>query len=369
MQLISLLSDESVKRVIIEKERVVNVDSTLDNRAIRLNLQVLVEYTESDNSIDSPTVEEYIKDWLYNVKANTLKPSSFDRKEEVINYQIIPYIGNISVKALSTDDIQTMVNKLKKRYSYSTVKKAYECINACLRYAVKKQDLPYNAAESVSIPSNTQRSNSDIHFFTEDETRLILQESVRCCKNGSRVYRMGEIFVFLLNTGLRIGEALALEWRNIDFENQLLTVRSNIVYVKDRTDSGKKYCCIKQPSTKTKNGSRIVPLNDEAVRALISLRGINGGVPYVFATKNGKRIHPRNIDRTFRGILQRCGIPCTGVHSLRHTFASRLFAKGIDVKTVSELLGHSDVGITYDTYIHLIQEQRAAAVSAIEIVL
>ena len=369
MQLISLLSDENVKRVIIERKSVVSTERSRGKGALRLNLQVLVEYDVSEDGAKSVTVGEYIKDWLYNVKANTLKPSSFDRKEEVINYQILPYIGDICIDSLSADDIQAMVNELKVRYSFSTVKKAYECINACLKYAVKRRDIAYNVAESVTIPTNTERSNSDIHFFSEDEIRLILQESVRCYKNGSRVYRMGEIFVFLLNTGLRIGEALALEVRNIDFENQLLTVRSNIVYVKDRTDSGKKYRCIKQPSTKTKSGSRIVPLNDEAVRALISLRGINGGVPYVFATKNGKRIHPRNIDRTFRGILQRCGIRCTGVHSLRHTFASRLFAKGIDVKTVSELLGHSDVGITYDTYIHLIQEQRAAAVSAIEIVL
>ena len=138
------------------------------------------------------------------------------------------------------------------------------------------------------------------------------------------------------------------------------------MYVKDRSESDRSYCCVKQPSTKTKNGSRIIPLNTEAMRSLISLRGLNGNTPYVFATKKGERITPRNIDRTFRSILKRCGIACTGVHSLRHTFASRLFAKGIDVKTVSELLGHSDVGITYDTYIHLIQEQRMTAVKAIE---
>lgn len=369
MQLLSLFEDENVKRVVIEKKSFANIESSQDKKALRLNLQVLVEFDVTQNGTQQITVKEYIKDWLYNVKANTLKPTSFDRKEQVINYQIIPYIGDIDIDSLSADNIQAMVNELKGKYSFSTVKKAYECINACLKYAVKRRDIAYNVAESVTIPTNIQRSNSDIHFFTEDEVRLIIQESVRCYKNGSRVYRMGEIFIFLLNTGLRIGEALALEWRNIDFENQRITVRSNVVFVKDRTGSNKKYRCIKQPSTKTKNGSRIVPLNDEAIRALISLRGINGSTPYVFATKKGKRIHPRNIDRTFRGILQRCGIPCTGVHSLRHTFASRLFAKGIDVKTVSELLGHSDVGITYDTYIHLIQEQRAAAVNAIDIVL
>lgn len=369
----SLFTDENVKRIIIENKSFSNTESSSTNKATRLNLQVLVEYNESGCEMDinsaSITVEEYIKNWLYNVKANTLKPSSFDRKEEVINYQVIPYIGGISIYSLTSDNIQYMVNELKKSYSYSTIKKAYECINACLKYAVKRRDLPYNVAEGVTIPKNTQRSNSDIRFFTEDEIRLILKESVRCCKNGNRAYRIGEIFIFLLNTGLRIGEALALEWQNIDFEKKLATIRSNVVYVKDRTDNQKSYRCIKQSTTKTKNGSRIIPLNSEAIRALISLKGINGNTPYIFATKNGKRIHPRNVDRTFRGILHQCNIPCTGVHSLRHTFASRLFAKGVDVKTVSELLGHSDIGITYDTYIHLIQEQRAAAVSAIENVL
>lgn len=367
MQLISLLSDESVKRIIVEKESFSRIESSNSERALRLNLQILVEYDVSENFAASVTVEDYIKKWLYEVKANTLKPSSFDRKEEVINYQIIPYIGGISIHSLSSDDIQAMINELKKSYSYSTVKKAYECINACLKYAVKKRDLLYNAAESVTIPKNTQPSDGELRFFTEDEMRLIMQESVRCHNNGNRVYRIGgEMITFLLNTGLRIGEALALEWQNVDFKKQLATVRSNVVYVKDRSESNRSYCCVKQLSTKTRNGSRIIPLNSEAMRALISLKGLNGNTPYVFATKNGKRITPRNIDRTFRSILKRCGIACTGVHSLRHTFASRLFAKGVDVKTVSELLGHSDVGITYDTYIHLIQEQRITAVKAIE---
>ena len=367
MQLLSLLSDENVKRIIIEKESFSSIENLEKNRALRLNLQILVEYEEFDSCAKSATVEKYIKKWLYEVKANTLKPSSFDRKEEVIKYQVIPCIGGISIHSLSSDDIQSMVNELKKKYSYSTVKKAYECINACLKYAVKNHDILYNVAESVTIPKNIQRSDCDLRFFTEDEMHLIMQEAVRCYNNGNRVYRIGgEIITFLLNTGLRIGEALALEWQNIDFKKRLATVRSNVVYVKDRSESDRSYCCVKQPSTKTKNGSRIIPLNTEAMRSLISLRGLNGNTPYVFATKKGERITPRNIDRTFRSILKRCGIACTGVHSLRHTFASRLFAKGIDVKTVSELLGHSDVGITYDTYIHLIQEQRMTAVKAIE---
>lgn len=102
---------------------------------------------------------------------------------------------------------------------------------------------------------------------------------------------------------------------------------------------------------------------------MISLKGINGRYDFVFSNAKGNRIYARNVDRMFRAILKRCNIAPTGVHTLRHTFASCLFAKGVDVKTVSELLGHSEIGITYDTYIHLIQEQHIVAVETLEEVL
>lgn len=99
----------------------------------------------------------------------------------------------------------------------------------------------------------------------------------------------------------------------------------------------------KQNTPKTKSGDRIVPLNKEAFMAV---RTINGNFRYVFATSKGKRVHPRNVDRMFRSVLKNCDIKGVGVHALRHTFAIRLFASGVDVKVVSQLLGHSEVGIT-----------------------
>ncbi len=316
---------------------------------------------------DAVTIEEYILNWLNTVKINELKPTSFDRKEQTIKYQILPYIGNIKLLELKSDDIQKMLNDLKVKYSFSTIKKAYECINSCLKYAVKRHDVSFNVAEGCSIPkAGINNSDDRIKFFSDEEMKRIESESVKCYKNGSRIYRMGEIVIFLVNTGMRIGEALALEWSDINFESGTVKIRKNVVLVKDRNEkSGKSYKYIKQ-NPKTKSGNRIVHLNKAATQALISLRGINGKFKYVFATKTGKRIHPRSIDRMFRCILKRSGIEGVGVHSLRHTFARRLFAKGVDVKTVSDLLGHSEVGVTYDTYIHLIQEQHVIAVKTLE---
>ncbi len=222
----------------------------------------------------------------------------------------------------------------------------------------------------MSLPKNIDHSKDKINFFTDEQIKKIEKEAVRCYHTGKRVYRMGEIVIFLLNTGMRIGEALALKWTDIDFDNRVVKVRKNVVIIKNRDITvNKNYKMQEQTSTKTKSGSRIVPLNSEAMKALLSLKVINGKFEYVFSTSTGERVCPRNINRLFRCVLKNCYIEPTGIHSLRHTFASRLFAKGVDVKTVSELLGHSEVGITYDTYIHLIQEQHVVAVETLENVL
>ncbi|WP_294755079.1 hypothetical protein [uncultured Ruminococcus sp.] len=148
--ILSLLSDDNVNKIIVEKQNVINTSITEDKKSIRLDLQICVEYANPDNTHKSISVEQYIKNWLYNVKANELKPASFDRKEQTIKYQIIPYIGQRSITDLTADEVQEMINALKKDYSFSTIKKTYECINSCLKYAVKRRDLPFNVAESVN---------------------------------------------------------------------------------------------------------------------------------------------------------------------------------------------------------------------------
>lgn len=365
--------DDNIKRIILENINITKAERSLNSEKINVNLQIEIIYKDDDYNINFKTekkIAEYIRKWLYEVKSNELKPSSFDRKEQTIDYQIVPYIGDITLDKLSSDDIQQMINQLKNIYSYSTIKKAYEALNSCLKYAVKKRDLQFNPAECISLPKNIERPQNTIHYFSETQIKKIEIEAIRCYNTGKRVYRLGEIVIFLLNTGMRIGEALALKWTDIDLKNKNVKVRKNVVFVKNRDSSiQNNYKYQEQNTTKTKSGSRIIPLNSEAIKALLSLKTINGESEYVFATSSGKRICPRNIDRMFRSILSNCSIESTGVHSLRHTFASRLFAKGVDVKTVSELLGHSEVGITYDTYIHLIQEQHVVAVETLENVL
>jgi len=319
-------------------------------------------------TIQKTTVRQYMNTWMTETKINELKSSSYDRKEQVLENQVYPYIGDLQVSNLTTSDIQSMINSLSKKYSYSTIKKAYEAVNACMKLAIIKRDIQYNPALGVTLPTNIQKSEGEIIFFNESEIKLITEEAVRKYNNDIPIYRLGYAVLFLLNTGLRIGEALALQWRDIDFINKTVFIKKNVKLVKNRDSKQEtKYILKEQNNPKTKKSTRTVPLNANAINALLQLKTVTGNHQHVFATKTGKIINPRNIDRMFRNILTQCKLPLCGLHSLRHTFASILFKNGVDVKTVSEILGHSDVSITYNTYVHLIQEQKIKAVELINI--
>lgn len=321
-----------------------------------------------NNTITNITVEEYCTNWLKNVKVNELKPSSYDRKELTLSNQVYPSIGMLQLSQLSIDDVQQMVNQLKqKELSYSSIKKAYEAINECCKYAIIRGDLQKNPCTGVTLPKNLKHQDGDIKFYTDKQVESLLKQATTKYNNGKNKYRLGYGIQLLLYTGLRIGEALALTWEDVDIQNKTIKVNKNLKQVKNRDDNQSKYKIIVQNSTKTNSGTRVVPLNNKSIEALKQIKEITGQYKYVFSTQTGKNMSSRTCDRMFRKIQENCGFKeIYGVHALRHTFASLLFKKGVDVKTVSEILGHKDVSVTYNTYIHLIQEQKVNAMNLLD---
>lgn len=321
-----------------------------------------------DQEITRITVKEYMDKWMYETQINLLKPKTFDRKEMTLKNQIYPNIGNMQIDKLKADDVQSLINNLlRDGLSYSTIKKVYDAINACFTQGQLKNPNLKNPCLGVTLPQNVKKETSDIQFFNEEEIEKICNESIRKYNNGKYVYRLGYAIILLLYTGLRIGECLDLKWSDVDFENKTIKIDSNMVLIKNRDQNiTQKYVLKAQNSTKTKAGHRIIPLSQKALDALENLQKLNGDEEYILSNSNGNVINPRNFDRMFRNILTQCNIRLCGVHILRHTFASMLFKKGIDAKIVSELLGHSDVTITYNTYIHLIKEQKQYAIGLLD---
>ncbi len=157
--------------------------------------------------------------------------------------------------------------------------------------------------------------------------------------------RYGWGCVLILETGLRAGEALALEWPDINEEKSTLKVKKNMVRVDGKT--------LVQRTTKTESGKRTVPLNGRAMEAIRHLKAQRiVGCPIVFATQTGKHLSYRNLLATMEKACEAAGVEHRGLHALRHSFTSNLYARGVEVKIISKLLSHASVEISCNRYIH-----------------
>ena len=311
-----------------------------------------------------------MEDWLYNHEIYNLKPSSFDRKENTCRKQIFPYIGELTVSQVVIDDIENLIQSLRTcGYAHSTIKKAYEAVNACFRYYCVHNKLKINPAVGVKVTYPGRRIPRKFKYYTHDQIIMIQNESARCYTNGRRVYPQGDLISILANTGIRVGELLALTWSDVDLLERTISIEKNAIQLKNRGSSRRRYKQYIQDSTKTSSSIRIVPLNETAFEAFSRLEKLTGGRGLVACSRNGKPLNNSNVRRTLQRILANINFPKEkryGVHSLRHSFATALVSRGADIKKVSEILGHSSVAITYDYYVHFIPKDYTSTVELLD---
>ena len=296
--------------------------------------------------VQKSTLDTFLLYWLENIKKIELKPKSYDRLEDTLKKDIIPYIGKIQLGAVETSDIQGLIKRhFDAGRAHSSIKKVYDAMNAAYKWglSVKPPKVKMNPCDGVVLPSKKMFKPSEIKFYTEEEAELITKAALDKYPCGTPHYPLGGAIVLVLNTGIRLAELLGLEWaRDIDLENNILTVHHTVVTVKDRSEDAKRKFIVKeQDSTKTDSGQdREIPLNDMARQALASLQKYTGKSKYVMATRNGNRKSARDVDKLVRRIIIRAGFPeekVYGLHALRHTFATLLIQRKIDIKTISEL--------------------------------
>jgi len=311
--------------------------------------------------------EELLYEWLA-VKKLKLKPQSYDRLEYTVEKHVIPLLGFYDLEKVDGATIQKeLILGRTTTHSYSSVKKMYDAVNSSMKYAQMQKRILFNPVDLVEMPSSTskkfkKKKYNNLEIFTDDEIKRFVEAAQAKFSNGVPIYPNAGIFILMLNTGLRISEAAALKWIDYNKDNKTLQVYSTIIQAKD--DDGK-YYIEEQESVKTRNSERVLKLNNKAVEAIESML-LSERNDYIFCAKNGNPLRPKNIQSKLDSILIRAGINHKSTHVFRHTYASKLFAKGIDVKIVSELLGHADVRTTYNTYIKLIKQQNAIAMDSIE---
>lgn len=322
----------------------------------------------------SKTVSLYVYTWLTTYKFGKIKDSSYDRIESIYNCHIKESkIGKTKLSKLKTMDLQLYVNEKAKVLSYSSVKKIYELLNPCFNHAVLIGDMNSNPMQGVSMPNKKMMpiKTKSVEIYTDDEIGKLEHGIYNYYNDDKRLFRYSPIAIFILNTGLRASECLALKWTDIDFKKKIVIVNKSVSDVKNRGrfDSKAKKVPI-VTYTKTEKSNRIVALNQKAITALIELRSRNEDMglycEYLVCNYKDGHILLRSFEQTFERIEDICGVKHKGLHSLRHTFASTLLRYGADIKVISDLLGHENVNFTYNRYISTIDEQKINAVQILD---
>lgn len=344
---------------------------------------------EKENTVSTSKLllSDFMKDWLYNTKQHQVKRRTFDSYEQYYNMLIINYkdyiISDVQLCSLTTEILTKYFNSLADKYSLSTIKKANVLLNQCLNYAVDKELIDVNPMDKVKLPNEDRikKQKKQIPFLSPDDMDKLYEESFRIQEEGFRINgAVGElvygnnakIIVLIMYTGLRISEALGLKWEDVDFENKCIKVKRNLSRIKNRDkDTGGKNYKYVETTVKKKASERTIPLSDRAYEVLEYLKTnnkITNDTDYVCVSKNGKIAGQRNITRTLNSMLVRgkCSVKKCGLHSLRHSFGSFLVSKGVDIATVSTLMGHEDITTTYNVYTHVLKQQQIDAIKVFD---
>lgn len=323
-------------------------------------------------NVDGMSTAEYFEKFLKYKKAN-LKSTSYNRLTQTVRTHIIPECGLIPFTQLDNNDIQNILdNMYSQNLSHSSIKKVYDAFGGCYKYATQiARDINplKNPMPAVNMIAQGKFEKKEIVFLNQDEIKRFTTEALRKYKTGAYVHKYGPAFVFMLNTGIRSGEMRALCEDDIDCAHKTAEIsRTVIQYYKDG-----KYIIELQNTPKTNSSHRIIPLNDTAFDCLNIIKAqAEPNSTTLISTQRGNLVKDYNLIKQLKIVLREADISfddnkITGLHLLRHTYASMLFENEVDIKTISELLGHRTTAITENTYIHLTRKRKAQAVEAIEL--
>lgn len=323
-------------------------------------------------------LNEWLLYWLKNYAQNKIRPSTYSSYETYILKHIhLSFNENLRLNKLTTNDLQLFFNDKyrngrldgKGGLSPKTLKNMYNMFHEALQQAVTNKLIYSNPIKGVTLPKNKK---PDIKTFNESEV-------LKIC-NIAKSERLGFAITFVFKTGLRIGEVCGLKWSVFDFEKNVFKINNTLQRVqkkKSELKEGENKTYIIEGEPKTQNSIRTIPLSTNTVKQLLEYRerqnkekallGIQPNeTDYVFANEFGRYIEPSYLRKLYNKILKKAEIKHLNFHCIRHTYATIMIDKGVDVKSLSELLGHSSVEITMNLYCHPSLDTKRKAVDKLD---
>ena len=318
-------------------------------RASRDNRGIPINYNEDY------TVAEWCRLWFETYSKPVIRPNTAKNYRNIIENHIVPAIGGVKLKRLTAIQIQKMYNDSKTKgrvqrfekqtnteLSGSTVRRIHMVLSSALKQAVKERIIPYNPCDNCRIPPKEKK-----------EMTILPPEKLGAYLREAEQYGVLPMFFLELSSGLRRGELLALRWDDLDTENRILSVSRQVTRIDGE---------LVATEPKTRNSIRRVALSRQAVELLVREHEQHPDNPLLFPSpRTGGYWSPDAVSRINRKLLEMAGIEeHVRFHDLRHTFATMALSSGMDVKTLSSMLGHYSAGFTLDTYTHITSEMQRA---------
>lgn len=303
----------------------------------------------------------FLKNWLENDIMIGVKDSTYNTYLDYLEKHIAPYFQNSELRDLNRHSIQTFCNYLYREgrldktggLSASTVKDIYGFLSRAFSQAVKDSFLKANPCEDVKLPN--ARNELEILSLYEQQ-QLVAYLNVNGHPNNVGIY-LG------LYAGLRIGEICGLRWGDIDLNTGQIVIQRSIRRTANRQGSGNKKTQVKIDTPKSSHSSRRFYLPDDLLVYLAVYKKElsdeeKGDGCYLLKGRNGKYLDPRTLYAYYKKILKRAKLPEYTFHALRHTFATRSQERGMDMSTLSQILGHKDSAFTLRRYGHATEENK-----------
>ena len=301
--------------------------------------------TYTDNAL---TVGQWLKTWLAEYVKVHRKPKTYQWYESIVREHLLPAWQKKKLRDLEFHDVQTLLNeKIKSGLATNTVLGIKRTLQAALSRALKNRLVAYNAAHGAEVAKNVKVK----------ERRILTLEEQSALLRASRNEDRGLMIEFALFTGLRAGEFLGLRWCDIDMDAKTFTVKQTVQRLKQEDGASR----LMFGTPKTQKGARTVPLLEGLADKLLKhkmkqaeTRELAGSAwednDLVFSSNIGTAIDPRNFQRFLSKVVDKAGIPHVNTHALRRSFSTRARENGMELEVLSNILGHSDVRLTLNTY-------------------
>lgn len=289
--------------------------------------------------------------WMERVQPR-LKESSIVKYRNIINIHLLPYFREMNMTDITSADVLAFCNTLIRpeekgalRRSPKTAVDILTVLKAIYKFASREGGFECAVRDWPSV-GQFQRPLRVLSLSEQHRLSSYLLEHLTLCNLG---------ILLCLYTGMRIGEICALKWEDISFEESTIQIRRTMQRIQRRDAEGKKTVLLIS-SPKSSCSIRSIPLPDEIFSLIVERR--ESDASFFLTGKENRYMEPRTMQNRFKTIIRKCGISDANFHSLRHTFATRCVELGFDIKSLSEILGHSNVNITLNRYVHPSMEQK-----------